>query len=143
MRTNNFKKIKKMPEILGRIQVKYDTQKVSDKFAKRDIVIATDLNTPYPQYIIAQVSQDKCSVLDSFNEGDEVKAQYNLKGRSWNSPQGVKYFNTIEIWKIEKTGSIPNAVNEGMNSQSNNNMNNSHQAPVFNSSIDDNDDLPF
>jgi hypothetical protein len=132
-----------MPEILGKLQVKYDTQSVSEKFKKRDLVIATDLNTPYPQYIIAQVSQDKCSVLDSFNEGDEVKAQYNLKGRSWNSPQGVKYFNTIEIWKIEKTGSVPNAVNEGMNMQSNSNMNDSHQAPVFNNSIDEGDGLPF
>lgn len=132
-----------MPELIGKIQVKYDTQKVSEKFSKRDLVIATELNSPYPQYIIAQVSQDKCSVLDSFNEGDEIKAHYNLKGRSWNSPQGVKYFNTIEIWKIEKIGSIPNAVNEGMNNQSNNSMNNSHQAPVFNNSIDEDSDLPF
>lgn len=128
-----------MPEVIGQLKVKYDTQKVSDKFQKRDVVIATDLNTPYPQFCLFQLNQDKCNILDNFNEGDEVKVQYNLRGRSWDSPQGIKYFNTLEIWKIERVGNIPNAVNEGMNSQSNNN----HQAPVFNSSISDNDDLPF
>jgi len=132
-----------MAEILGHIKIIFDTQNISEKFRKRDVVIATDLNTPYPQECIFQLNQDKCNILDNFNEGDEVKALYNLKGRSWSSPQGIKYFNTLEIWKIEKIGSIPNAVNEGMNAQSNNSMNDTNHAPVFNSISDEDQDLPF
>jgi single-strand DNA-binding protein len=88
--------------IVGQLKVKYDTQKVSDKFQKRDFVLATDTTTPYPQFVSFQLTNDNCDSLDKFNEGDEVKIQFNLKGREWNGPQGVKYFNTLEAWKVEK-----------------------------------------
>ena len=40
-------------------------------------------------------------MLDQYNVGDNITASYNLRGREWTSPQGeVKYFNTIELWKI-------------------------------------------
>jgi hypothetical protein len=130
-------------ELIGQLKLKYDEQIVSTKFKKRDFVLATDLGTPYPNFILIQLTQDKCNILDSYNIGDELKVQINISGKEWNGAQGIRYFNTISAWRIEKTGKIPNAVNEGMNSQSNNSMNNSHQAPVFNSSDDDNENLPF
>ena len=34
--------------------------------------------------------------------GQNVKVYINIRGREWTSPQGeIKYFNTIEGWKIE------------------------------------------
>ena len=125
-------------EVTGQLKLKYDTQKVSEKFQKRDFVLATDLSTPYPQYVSFQVTQDKCSMLDSFNQGDEIKVQFNLRGREWNGPQGIKYFNTLEAWRIEKVGS-----GQSTPSQNNSGMQDNTTAPVFNSSISDNDDLPF
>ena len=59
-------------EVTGQLKLKYDTQKVSDKFQKRDFVLATDLSTPYPQFVSFQVTQDKCTMLDSFNQGDDA-----------------------------------------------------------------------
>ena len=59
-------------EVTGQLKLKYDTQKVSDKFQKRDFVLATDLSTPYPQFVSFQVTQDKCTMLDSFNHDDEI-----------------------------------------------------------------------
>ena len=125
-------------EVTGQLKLKYDTQKVSDKFSKRDFVLATDLSTPYPQFLSFQLNQDKCSILDNFNIGDELKVSFNLRGREWNSPQGIKYFNTIEAWRIEKIGGSNNS-----NFQSSNSMSDNNQAPIFNSSISDSDDLPF
>ena len=124
-------------EVTGQLKLKYDTQKVSDKFQKRDFVLATDLSTPYPQFVSFQVTQDKCTMLDNFNQGDEIKVQFNLRGREWNGPQGIKYFNTLEAWRIEKvaSSSAPTQNNSGMQENT--------AAPVFNSSISDNDDLPF
>ncbi|HRG01503.1 MAG: DUF3127 domain-containing protein [Bacteroidia bacterium] len=124
-------------EVTGQLKLKYDTQKVSEKFQKRDFVLATDLSTPYPQYVSFQVTQDKCNMLDNFNQGDEIKVQFNLRGREWNGPQGIRYFNTLEAWRIEKVGS------SSAPAQGNSGMQENTAAPVFNSSISDNDDLPF
>lgn len=126
-------------EVTGQLKLKYDTQKVSEKFQKRDFVLATDLSTPYPQFVSFQVTQDKCTMLDSFNQGDEIKVQFNLRGREWNGPQGIKYFNTLEAWRIEKVAAGQSAAP----AQSNSGMQENTSAPVFNSSISDNDDLPF
>lgn len=126
-------------EVTGQLKLKYDTQKVSDKFQKRDFVLATDLSTPYPQFVSFQVTQDKCTMLDSFNQGDEIKVQFNLRGREWNGPQGIKYFNTLEAWRIEKVA----AGQSSAPSQNSSGMQETTSAPVFNSSISDNDDLPF
>lgn len=126
-------------EVTGQLKLKYDTQKVSDKFQKRDFVLATDLSTPYPQFVSFQVTQDKCTMLDSFNQGDEIKVQFNLRGREWNGPQGIKYFNTLEAWRIEKVS----AGQSSAPAQNNTSMQENTAAPVFNSSISDNDDLPF
>ena len=127
-------------EVTGQLKLKYDTQKVSDKFQKRDFVLATDLSTPYPQFVSFQVTQDKCTMLDSFNQGDEIKVQFNLRGREWSGPQGIKFFNTLEAWKIEKaSGSQSSAPAQNNNSS----MSENTSAPVFNSSISDADDLPF
>ena len=126
-------------EVTGQLKLKYDTQKVSDKFQKRDFVLATDLSTPYPQYVSFQVTQDKCTMLDAYNQGDEIKVQFNLRGREWNGPQGIKYFNTLEAWRIERVG----AGQSSAPSQGNAPMQENTSAPVFNSSISDTDDLPF
>jgi len=116
-------------EVKGIIKHIGETQKVSDKFQKREIVITTEVNTPYPQHVQFQVTQDKCGVLSNFEIGDEVKAQFNLRGREWNGAEGVKYFNTLEIWQISKEG--------GVSPQ--------HQktSEALASIKNDNDDLPF
>ena len=98
-------------EVSGQLKMKASTQVVSDKFSKRDFVLATDLSTPYPQFVSFQVTQDKCAVLDGYNVGDEIKVHFNLRGREWDGgDKGIKYFNTLEAWRIEKlaSGSIEN-----------------------------------
>lgn len=87
-------------EISGLLHVVYDTQKVSDKYQKRDVVLKTDFDTQWPQFVSLQFSQDKCNALNDFRAGDIVKIQFNVKGREWNGPQGIKYFNTLEAWSI-------------------------------------------
>ena len=92
--------------ITGTIKVINDTMVVSDKFKKRDFVVTT--NEQYPQDILIQMTQDKCDVLNGYNIGDSVDVSINIRGREWTSPSGeVKYFNTIEGWKINKVGGAP------------------------------------
>jgi hypothetical protein len=131
-------------EVIGTLKAKFDTQKVSERFQKREFVLTTEANTPYPQHVSFQVTQDKCSMLDSFGDGEEIKVQFNLRGREWNGPQGIKYFNTLEAWRIERVqGSNTNTqANQNSVPAANKSVNDS-SAPVFTGNVDDNDDLPF
>src|ERR1044072_8760266 len=90
-----------MLQIQGTLKVKFEEQKVSDRFRKRDFVIQ-DNSSQYPQLITFQLVQDRCALIDPFNVGEEVRVNFNLRGREWKSPQGeTKYFNTIDVWKLE------------------------------------------
>ena len=91
-------------EAVGTLKAKFETQQVSDKFAKREFVIMTDTTTQYPQAINFQLSQDKCGLLDSYNVGEEMKVSFNLRGREWFNPTKniTQYFNSLEAWRLEK-----------------------------------------
>lgn len=105
--------------VTGTIIEIFETQKVSDKFTKRELVVQT--GDEYPQSILIQFTQDKCGVLDSYKVGEQVEVGINLRGRAWKSPKGeIKYFNTIEGWKIGYSGSHADAIQgEKLNNESN------------------------
>ncbi len=89
-------------EIIGKIKLIKDTETIGiNGFKKRDIIITTD--EQYPQVISIQFVQDKCAVLDNYQIGQDVKIDFDLRGREWVNLQGeTKYFNTIQGWKIEQ-----------------------------------------
>ena len=88
-------------QLTGKLKKIDSIVQVSEKFSKREFVI-TDESSQYPQDVLFQATQDKCTLLDKFNVGDTVQASFNLRGREWTSPTGeVKYFNTLEAWRIE------------------------------------------
>ena len=88
-------------EIQGRIKQIFPSQVIGQNgFEKRDLVIVTDEN--YPQTIIIQFTQQRCDLLNNLQVGQNVKVYINIRGREWTNQQGeIKYFNTIEGWKIE------------------------------------------
>ena len=100
-----------MFKLKGKVKAVGQTTQVSDKFSKREFVV-TDESEKYPQDIMLQLTQDKCSLLDSVQVNQEVEVSFNLRGREWVSPQGeVKYFNTLEAWRIDLIGApVVNAV---------------------------------
>lgn len=88
-------------DITGTIKMIGQTQKVSDKFSKKEFVL-TDNSTQYAQHISFQLTQQKCDLLDKYKVGDEVKVHFNIRGKEWTSPQGeIKYFVTLEAWRVE------------------------------------------
>lgn len=97
-------------EITGTIKVKNNEVQVSEKFKKREFVI-TDNSSQYPQHIQFQLTQDRCGLIENYKVGDEIKVFFNLRGREWKNPQGeVKYFNSLEAWRIESVSSNNNQV---------------------------------
>lgn len=96
-------------EITGSIKLINPAQEITATFKKRELVITTE--EQYPQHIMVEFIQDKTSLLDSYNVGDKVTVSINLRGREWTSPKGeVKYFNTIQGWRIEKAGTQAGAA---------------------------------
>lgn len=92
-------------ELSGPIKFIGETEEVTPTFKKRDLVVVIDQDTNYPQPILIQFVQDKCGLLDSVVEGEEVTVSTNLRGKEYTNPQGeVKYFNSIVGWRIEKSG---------------------------------------
>lgn len=86
-------------DLTGTIVKIYAKKQISDKFALREFILKT--NDEYPQELIIQVTQQRCELLDEIIEGEEVQVFINLRGRSWTNPEGeIKYFNSIECWKL-------------------------------------------
>ncbi|WP_405412386.1 DUF3127 domain-containing protein [Maribacter sp. Asnod1-A12] len=124
-------------EIEGKVKLIGETQTFgSNGFRKRELVVTTD--EQYPQHIMIEFVQDKCDLLNSYGVGQDVKVSINLRGREWTNPQGqVKYFNSIQGWRIE--GSSQGASAAGMPPVA------PMEAfePADNLNEEDHDDLPF
>lgn len=99
-----------MFQLKGKLKVVKDTQQITDTFSKREFVV-TDESSQYPQDILFQATQDRCSLLDGFQPGSEISVNFNIRGREWTSPQGeVKYFNSLDAWRIEAASAPQNAA---------------------------------
>ena len=103
-------------KITGKIKAIMPTVQITEKFAKRDFVVSTD--EMYPQHIIMQFTQDKCSLLDLYKVDDEVEVAINIKGKEYTTKEGeIKYFNSIEAWRINNLnkqvheGGVPQEAN--------------------------------
>lgn len=89
----------------GTIIAIFETFNVSEKFKKREFVIQDNENEKYPQLIKFEFTQDKCELLDTYTEGEEVEVEFNLRGREYVNPKGEKnYFNTLQAWKLTSKG---------------------------------------
>ncbi|CAM3384661.1 DUF3127 domain-containing protein [Zobellia roscoffensis] len=88
-------------EVQGKVKMVGETQTFGNNgFRKREIVVTTE--EQYPQHIMVEFVQDKTDLLNNFSVGQDVKISINLRGREWTNPQGeVKYFNSIQGWRIE------------------------------------------
>lgn len=88
-------------DVTGRIHEIYPEQQVTEKFKKREFVLEIQ-DGMYQQYIKFQMTQDRCSALDNFSKGDEVKVSFNLTGRPAQSKSGeTVYFTNLVAWRLE------------------------------------------
>lgn len=100
----------------GKLHVKTDSQQVTEKFRKREFVLEI-IEGQYPEYIKFQLINDKCSLLDKYNVGDEMLVSFNLKGKPFQGKTGeMVYFTNLDAWKID-AGNTPMAQNNNTNGQ--------------------------
>ena|ERR1035437_2820563 len=147
-------------ELIGKLVVKYDPQEFGEKkFKTREFVldITEDRNgeQTYPNFAKLQLVQAKCDSINSFNEGDTLKVNFNIKGRSYIDKKdgSTKYISNLEAWRVERsmaaTGNnegnrqpAPAYNNTGGNPSGG--SNNFSSTPGYNPSPETiTDDLPF
>lgn len=125
-------------DVIGFLKAKKDTRQATETFRVREFVVTIEADSQYPQHISMQVTQDRCDLLDQFNEGDQLKVNFNLRGREWTAPDGdIRYFNSIDAWRIEKVEGASPAVsmNEAIGGMT--------TTDATSSNAEEEDDLPF
>jgi hypothetical protein len=129
-----------MYKLSGTVKVVNPTVQVSEKFSKREFVV-TDTSGMYPQDILFQLTQDKCTLLDGVNVNDSIEVSFNLRGREWTNPQGeVKYFNSLDAWRIDKMNATQGMPASGPSAM---NLNPTPTATPQMTVESSDDDLPF
>ncbi|GAA5222091.1 hypothetical protein GCM10025777_27220 [Membranihabitans marinus] len=83
-------------EIQGKLYKKFDTEEKTQSFSAREFVLEVN-DSNYVQLLKFQLTQDRCGLLDNFQEGGEIKVYFDLRGREWNG----KYFTNLNAWKLE------------------------------------------
>ncbi|HET8736117.1 MAG TPA: DUF3127 domain-containing protein [Pricia sp.] len=124
-------------EVQGKIKKIEETKEYGNNgFRKREVVITTE--EQYPQPLAIEFVQDKTDLLNNYSVGQNVKISINLRGREWTNPQGeVKYFNSIQGWRIEN-------VQEGQSADGTPPVPPAEAfEPAENLNEDEHDDLPF
>ena len=97
----------------GRLHKKFEAQQITERFRKQEFVVQIEPNSRYPQFVMFQLTGDRCGQIDGYQEGDEVSVEFTLRGREWTSPKGeVKYFNSLEVWAVEGQKSQPAAADD-------------------------------
>lgn len=91
-------------EINGKLIFKEETQRISDKFQKREFVIEVEneKNSQWNDFIKVQLIQDRCDLLENITLNEEIKVYFNVRGRKWENNGQTSYFTNLEGWRIEK-----------------------------------------
>jgi hypothetical protein len=129
-------------QIQGKIHATFDPAQITDRFRKREFVLELDGASRYPQYVMFQLTGDRCDALDGFDAGQEVAVEFSLRGREWTSPKGeVRFFNSLEVWSIDRIGDSESSPHSGSasagGSGSAGQLGNEPPPPT------DDDDIPF
>ena len=113
-------------EIEGILHKIFDVESKSASFQTRE-------------FVKFQLTQDKCGIIDTCQEGEKIKVSFDLRGREW---QG-KYFTNLNAWKVDKAANVAQTFQAAASSAP-------MTPPVFEENTDfgsglpaDFDDLPF
>lgn len=82
-------------DLTGKIKLIQDPKTFDSGFTKREMVVIVE-DGKYPQEINIEFVQDKISLLDALQPGQEVTVTFDLRGREYNG----RYFNNLQGWKV-------------------------------------------
>ena len=92
-------------EITGKLVAKFDTVQRTESFKTREFVLEkTDENNgrTFSNYIKFQCVQDRTTILDRVNTGDNIKVYFNIRGTRWEKDGKTNYITNLDAWRIEQ-----------------------------------------
>ncbi len=92
-------------ELTGKLVAKYDTVQRTETFKTREFVVekSEDINgRTITNYVKFQSVQDKTTIIDRVNVGEEVKVYFNIKGSKWEKDGKINYITNLDAWRIEQ-----------------------------------------
>jgi Domain of unknown function (DUF3127) len=92
-------------ELTGKLVAKYDTVQRTETFKTREFAVekSEDINgRTITNYAKFQCIQDKTTIIDRVNIGDEIKVYFNIKGSKWEKDGKVNYITNLDAWRIEQ-----------------------------------------
>jgi len=100
--TTKFARMKKSQsfEIQGKLHKVFPSENKSGSFQAREFVIEFE-SGQYSQLIKFQLTQERCDLIDSYSEGEEIQVHFDLRGREWDG----KYFTNLNAWRLNRPSS--------------------------------------
>src|ERR1700733_11062597 len=92
-------------ELTGKLVAKYDIVQRTGTFKTREFVVekSEDIGgRVITNFVKFQSVQDKTSIVDRVNVGDEIKVHFNIKGTKWEKEGKVNYITNLDAWRIEQ-----------------------------------------
>ena len=86
-------------ELSGKIKLIQEPRTFDSGFTKREMVVIVE-DGRYPQEINLEFVQDKVSLLENLQPGQEVTVSFDIRGREYNG----RYFNNLQGWKLVTLG---------------------------------------
>jgi len=114
----------------GRLHKVFDTEQKSASFSAREFIIEM-VDGKFPQMIKFQLTQDKCTLIDDYSEGEDISVDFDLRGREWND----KYFTNLNAWRIARA--------ESQDGASDSSADNAPAGTPAAATADFDDDIPF
>lgn len=92
-------------EIIGKLIEKRDARQASPTFLVREFVIEVEnqRDPRYNDFLLCQLTGDRCALLDQFNLGELVQVTFDLRGRKWTAQDGtVRYIMSLNAWRVDR-----------------------------------------
>jgi hypothetical protein len=105
-------------------------------YVKQEFVLLEESNPKYPQHISFELFDKAVQEIAGLKEGQEIKVDFNIKGRKWDADDGTeRFFNTLSAWKIETPKAVKPALPD--------NGKPARQIAGIDKPEDENSDMPF
>ena len=86
-------------ELSGKLVAKYDVVQRTATFKTREFAVekTDDIGgRTVTNYVKFQSVQDKTTIIDKVNIGDEIKVYFNIKGSKWEKDGKVNYITNLQ-----------------------------------------------
>ena len=121
----------------GVVHLVHEAEQKTDTFTVREMILTVDEASKYPAYITIQANNDKVSLFDGLQPGQQVTVHTNLNGRLYDDRKTGKQksFNSLVCWKIDSESQPASASTPPPSTPA--------MPPTVDISSDDEDTLPF